>query len=81
MSSAPVNPTPPNPNPVYPPPMNFHAGNSLMRALRGPLLLTTLGVLLTIDYGGGITFGRTWPVLLIVFGLCKLAEYASPMGA
>jgi hypothetical protein len=61
--------------------MNFHVGNPLMRALRGPLLLITLGVLLTIDYGGGITFGRTCPVLLIVFGLCKLAEYASPRRA
>ena len=52
----------------------------LMRALSGPLLLTTLGVLLTVDYMGGITFGRTWPVLLIVFGLCKVAEYAGPRG-
>jgi hypothetical protein len=51
-----------------------------MRALSGPLLLTTLGVLLTIDYMGGITFGRSWPVLLIVFGLCKVAEYAGPRG-
>ena len=42
-----------------------------MRALSGPLLLTTLGVLLTIDYLGGISFGRTWPALLIVFGVCK----------
>jgi hypothetical protein len=51
-----------------------------MRALTGPLVLTTLGVLLTIDYSGGITFGRSWPVLLIVFGLCKVAEHLGPRG-
>ena len=45
---------------------------SLMRALTGPFLLTTLGVLLAIDYDGGLTFGRSWPVLLIVIGLLKL---------
>lgn len=50
-------------------------GNSLIRALTGPMVLTTLGILLTVDYMGGINFGRTWPVLLIVFGLCKAAEH------
>ena len=61
----------------------MHPGpaHPLMRALTGPLLLTTLGVLLTIDYSGGITFGRTWPVLLIVFGLCKVAEHMGPRTA
>jgi hypothetical protein len=68
----------PTPPPVYPPPMDRGPAVPLMRALTGPLLLTTLGVLLTIDYMGGITFGRTWPALLIVFGLCKLAEHAGP---
>ena len=48
----------------------------LMRALTGPLLLTTLGLLLVIDHMGGTSFGRTWPALLIVFGLCKVAEVA-----
>jgi len=54
--------------------------NSLMRALSGPVLLTTLGVLLTIDYAGSLTFGRTWPVLLIVWGIWKVLEYASSKG-
>lgn len=53
----------------------------LMRALSGPILLTTLGVLLTIDYMGSATFGRTWPVLLIVWGLWRLLVYASARGA
>ncbi len=63
-----MNPAPPNPTPGIP----------LMRALTGPLLLTALGVLLTVDYMGGISFGRSWPVLLIVFGLCKVAEHMGP---
>jgi len=50
--------------------------NPLVRALTGPILLATLGVLLTIDYLDSVSFGRTWPVLLIVFGLCKVLEYA-----
>ncbi len=69
-----------NPAPMPPPPVNPASMHPLMRALSGPLLLTTLGVLLTVDYMGGITFGRSWPVLLIVFGLCKVAEYAGPRG-
>jgi len=72
-----MNPPPVNPPPMNPPPMNSGGANHLLRALSGPLLLTTLGVLLTIDYNGGITFSRSWPVLLIVFGLCRVAEYAS----
>jgi hypothetical protein len=43
-------------------------------AVRGPILLITLGVLLSIDHFGAISFGRTWPVLLIVFGVFKLME-------
>jgi len=76
-----MNPMPMNPAPTNPPPRSPAPTHALMRALSGPLLLTTLGVLLTIDYMGGITFGRTWPVLLIVFGLCKVAEYMGPRSA
>jgi hypothetical protein len=36
--------------------------------------MITLGVLLAIDQMGMLTFGRTWPILLIEFGLFKLAE-------
>ena len=74
MSPTAMNPTPP---PANTPPAPWHP---LMRALSGPLLLTTLGVLLTVDYMGGIGFGRSWPVLLIVFGLCKVAEHIGPRG-
>lgn len=43
-------------------------------AIRGPVMLITLGVLLSIDHFGTVSFARTWPVLLIVFGIFKLME-------
>jgi hypothetical protein len=48
----------------------------LIAALRGPILLITLGILLAIDHSGGMRLVRTWPVLIIAFGLLKLAEFA-----
>ena len=50
---------------------------SLLAALRGPVLVMTLGALFAIDYAGGFSVGRTWPALLIVLGLFKLAEHAA----
>jgi hypothetical protein len=35
-------------------------------------MLMTLGGLLTAHRFSEVTFGKTWPVLLIVFGLMKL---------
>lgn len=61
-------------NPVSPAPTS---NPPLMRALTGPIVLTTLGALLMLDYVGSFNFGRTWPVLLIVFGLCKMLEFAT----
>ena len=61
-------------NPATPPPLPARPG-ALVRALCGPLLLTILGVLLAADHMGRMSFGRTWPVLVIVFGVCKLAEH------
>jgi hypothetical protein len=51
---------------------------TLSRAVCGPLLLITLGALLAEDSMGSVSIGRTWPVLLIVFGLCKLLDYMGP---
>ncbi len=48
---------------------------SLLCAVRGPLMLIALGTLMAIDHAGGMRFSRTWPVLIIVFGILKLAEY------
>jgi hypothetical protein len=47
---------------------------SLVQAVRGPIMLITLGGLVEIDYMGVYGFSRTWPVLIIVFGLLKLLE-------
>lgn len=50
-------------------------GSSLLQAIRGPLLLLTLGLLMAADQLDRVSFSRTWPVLLILFGLFKLAEH------
>ncbi len=47
---------------------------NLMQALRGPVLLITLGVLLVMDHFGGPGFWRMSPLLLIVYGVMKLLE-------
>jgi LiaI-LiaF-like transmembrane region len=52
--------------------MNDHS--AFIRAIRGPVLLILLGGLFALDSFNGISFGRTWPVLLIVFGLLKAME-------
>jgi hypothetical protein len=50
---------------------------SLLQAIRGPVLLITVGVLFTVDHFGQYGFGSTWPLLIIVFGVLKLAERAT----
>jgi hypothetical protein len=50
---------------------------SLMSAIRGPVMLITVGALFAIDHFGSFGIGRTWPVILIVLGLLKLAERAT----
>ena len=45
---------------------------SLIRAIRGPITLITVGVLFALDHFTDFSFRRTWPVLLIVFGLLSL---------
>ena len=47
---------------------------NILQAVRGPVLLITLGVLLVIDHFGGANFWRMLPLLLIVYGVMKLLE-------
>ena len=54
---------------------------ALLSALRGPLLLITLGILLLLQRFTDASFGKTWPILLIVFGVMKLAERAAAKSA
>ena len=56
----------------------------LLRAITGPVILITVGVLFTIDKFTAFSFTQTWPILLIVVGLLKLLggrrrrEYVTP---
>jgi Domain of unknown function (DUF5668) len=52
----------------------------LIRAIRGPVLLIVLGLLFVGDYFGPYPFYKTWPVLLIAYGLLKLVERVLPQG-
>ena len=55
--------------------MNDNA-HSLVQAVRGPIMLIMLGTLVAVDYMGVYSFWRTWPILIIVFGILKLLERA-----
>jgi hypothetical protein len=46
---------------------------TLANALRGPIVLITIGVLFLLDKFTQYQFGETWPVLLIVLGVMALA--------
>lgn len=60
--------------------MNDNSYN-LVQAIRGPIMLILLGTLVAMDYFGIYGFSRTWPILIIAFGLLKLLEklVAHPM--
>jgi hypothetical protein len=45
----------------------------LCRAVTGPIILITIGVLFAFDRFTEFRFSQTWPVLLIVIGLLRLA--------
>ena len=51
-----------------------HTKCSLMCAIRGPIMLITIGTLFAVDHFGPYGISRTWPVILIVLGLLKLLE-------
>ena len=48
--------------------------NSLLCAIRGPIMLIAVGLLFAADQFTDYGIWRTWPVLLILLGLLKLAE-------
>ncbi len=47
------------------------------QAIRGPILLITIGVLFAIHQAGVLSFSMTWPLILIVIGVLKLIERMS----
>jgi hypothetical protein len=48
-------------------------GNELIRAVRGPIILITIGTLFALDHFTPYGFQQTWPVILIDIGLLTLA--------
>ena len=45
-----------------------------VQAIRGPVVLITLGILFAIHQAGILSFAQTWPLILIVIGFMKLME-------
>jgi hypothetical protein len=45
-----------------------------LQAIRGPVLLITLGILFAIHEAGILRFSRTWPLIIIIVGVMKLLE-------
>ena len=43
----------------------------LVRAITGPVIMITVGVLFLLDRFADLRFHQTWPVLLIVIGLLQ----------
>ena len=47
----------------------MNVDSSLARAVRGPIILITVGVLFALNNFTPYGFSQTWPALLIVIGL------------
>jgi len=54
--------------------MNGNNSYQIIRAIRGPITLITLGALFALQNFTRFGFDQTWPVLLIVFGLLSLMQ-------
>ena len=52
----------------------------IIRGLMGPAVIITIGVLFLLDQvrGGFLSFGNTFPVILIVIGTISLASNLAP---
>jgi hypothetical protein len=48
---------------------------ALIRAIRGPVIMITVGVLFALDEFTGIGFNKTWPAILIVVGILNLSRW------
>lgn len=45
-----------------------------VRAIRGPVMLMTFGTLMTLSHTDTLEFDRSFPILVIVYGVFKLVE-------
>jgi hypothetical protein len=50
------------------------SASAFLQAARGPIILITVGCLFAADHSDVMAFSRSWPVVIIVFGLMKLLE-------
>jgi hypothetical protein len=48
--------------------------------LTGGMILITLGVLIYLSKAGVCFFGQTWPVLIIVIGICAIIQRVKDFG-
>jgi hypothetical protein len=48
---------------------------ALIRAVRGPVIMITVGVLFALDEFSVVSFGKTWPAILIVVGILNLSRW------
>lgn len=51
--------------------------SNLLDAIRGPVMLIALGIMLAADQLGRVGIDRTWPALLILYGVLKLLAYTA----
>ena len=58
------------------PPQEASPYRGFVDAVRGPIMLVALGILMAADQLGRFGIDRTWPALLILFGLLKVASFA-----
>jgi LiaI-LiaF-like transmembrane region len=60
------------------------SGSEFVRAVRGPIILITVGTLFALDHFTPWGFQQTWPVILIVVGLLamvgRMTRPGSPAG-
>ena len=52
--------------------MDGNSSHQMIRAIRGPVTLITIGLLFALNNFTRYGFDQTWPVILIVFGLLSL---------
>lgn len=52
-----------------------------LQRIQGPVLILTVGIAALLDQWHILSFGRSWPLYLIVLGVLKLAQRAALMHA
>ncbi len=48
---------------------------ALIRAVRGPVIMITVGILCALDEFSVASFSKTWPAILIVVGILNLSRW------